>query len=106
MECRLMAATEEALLDRVTDYEDLVVTRGRRSEAIIVIATHSTKLGPALGGARLWNYDSPAEAIDDALDLARAMTLKAAAAGLELGGGKGVICPSGVDRPAGDERRG
>ena len=57
-----------------------------------MIAVDSTALGPALGGCRMWHYESPLAGVDDALRLARAMTLKAAAAGLDLGGGKGVIC--------------
>lgn len=57
-----------------------------------VIAIHSTALGPALGGLRVRAYEGgTAEALDDALRLSRAMTLKAAAAGLDLGGGKAVI---------------
>lgn len=58
-------------------------------KAIIVI--HDTTLGPALGGARMWNYKSEEEALEDALRLARGMTYKNAAAGLNLGGGKAVI---------------
>ncbi len=56
-----------------------------------IIAIHSTVLGPALGGTRFWNYRSDAEALIDALRLARGMTYKAAVAGLNLGGGKSVI---------------
>ena len=56
-----------------------------------IIAIHNTTLGPALGGTRFWNYDSDADAIRDALRLARGMTYKAAVAGLNLGGGKSVI---------------
>lgn len=55
------------------------------------IAIHSTKLGPALGGARIWNYASEQEALTDALRLAEGMTYKAAGAGLKLGGGKAVL---------------
>jgi leucine dehydrogenase len=54
-------------------------------------AIHSTVRGPALGGVRLWVYHDLDAAMADALRLARAMTFKAAAAGLPLGGGKGVI---------------
>ncbi len=57
--------------------------------AIIVI--HSTKRGPALGGCRFKSYNSPNDALDDVLKLSKAMTLKAAAAELPLGGGKAVI---------------
>jgi glutamate dehydrogenase/leucine dehydrogenase len=57
-----------------------------------VIAIHSTVLGPALGGLRMRTYAGGLpEALDDALRLSRAMTLKAAAAGLDLGGGKAVV---------------
>ena len=56
-----------------------------------IIAVHSTVLGPGLGGVRMWPYKSMEEAIVDALRLAQGMTYKAAAAGLNLGGGKAVI---------------
>jgi len=86
-------------------YEDLRVVSGPRSGATIAVAVHSTALGPALGGARIWNYDSAADGVADALRLARAMTYKAAAAGLDLGGGKGVICAPAPARPTGQLRR-
>jgi leucine dehydrogenase len=86
------------------DYEELRVVTGPRSGATIAIAVHSTALGPALGGARMWHYETPADGIEDALRLARAMTYKAAAAGLLLGGGKGVICAP-TPHPEGDLRR-
>jgi leucine dehydrogenase len=56
-----------------------------------ILAVHSTKLGPALGGTRFWNYASDEEAITDALRLSRGMTYKNAVAGLNLGGGKSII---------------
>ncbi|MEO8795338.1 MAG: Glu/Leu/Phe/Val dehydrogenase, partial [Daejeonella sp.] len=56
-----------------------------------IIAIHDTTLGPALGGTRMWNYKSEAEALDDVLRLSRGMTYKAAITGLNLGGGKAVI---------------
>jgi leucine dehydrogenase len=56
-----------------------------------VIAIHSTTLGPATGGTRMWTYRSEADAIVDAMRLARGMTYKYAAAGVDLGGGKCVI---------------
>ncbi|PCJ53074.1 MAG: leucine dehydrogenase [Planctomycetota bacterium] len=55
------------------------------------ISVHSTVLGPALGGMRLWPYASEEEAMTDVLRLSRGMTYKAACAGLALGGGKSVI---------------
>ena len=56
-----------------------------------IIAIHDTRLGPALGGTRFWNYRDDRSALVDALRLARGMTYKAAVAGLNLGGGKSVI---------------
>lgn len=56
-----------------------------------VIAIHSTALGPATGGTRMWTYASEDDAIMDALRLARGMTYKYAAAGINMGGGKAVI---------------
>lgn len=56
-----------------------------------IIAVHSTILGPGLGGVRMWPYSSMDEALTDVLRLSRGMTYKAAAAGLNLGGGKAVI---------------
>jgi leucine dehydrogenase len=56
-----------------------------------IIAIHDTTLGPALGGVRMWNYRTEEEALQDVLRLSRAMTYKAALAGLRLGGGKAVI---------------
>jgi len=72
--------------------ERLLVRDGLRSGLPIAIAIHSTTLGPALGGLRIWSYPRAGDGVRDALRLARGMTLKAAAAGLDLGGGKGVIC--------------
>src|SRR5215217_1931055 len=77
------------------EHEELVVRHGARSGVPMAVAIHSTVLGPALGGLRLWHYDTVGSAIDDVLRLAQGMTLKAAAAGLDLGGGKGVICSPG-----------
>jgi leucine dehydrogenase len=87
------------------DHEGLVIRRGRRSLVYTIIAVHSTTLGPALGGCRLWRYESPADGARDALRLSRAMTFKAAAAGVALGGGKGVICAEPGPAPTGKRRR-
>jgi len=56
-----------------------------------IIAIHSTSLGPALGGCRMWPYASEDEALQDVLRLSRGMTWKAAMAGVRLGGGKSVV---------------
>lgn len=87
------------------DHEELAVTRGERSGVLMAIAVHSTRLGPALGGARLWHYQRDDDGIADALRLAEAMTFKAAAAGLDLGGGKGVICAPLATPPEGELRQ-
>ncbi|MEK6577103.1 MAG: Glu/Leu/Phe/Val dehydrogenase dimerization domain-containing protein, partial [Nitrospirota bacterium] len=59
-----------------------------------IIAIHSTTLGPALGGCRIWPYNNTQEAIKDVLRLSRAMTYKASVCGINLGGGKSVIIGS------------
>ena len=70
-----------------------------------MVAVHSTARGPSLGGCRMWTYGDSRAAVRDVLRLARAMTFKAAVAGLPLGGGKGVIMlPAGHAPPAGEER--
>jgi valine dehydrogenase (NAD+) len=56
-----------------------------------IIAIHSTALGPSLGGTRFYPYEDEEEALVDVLRLSRAMTYKAACAGLDQGGGKAVI---------------
>ncbi|QDX93673.1 Glu/Leu/Phe/Val dehydrogenase [Brevibacterium sp. JNUCC-42] len=73
------------------DYEQLVLCQDETSGLKAIIVIHDTTLGPALGGTRMWMYNSEEEAIEDALRLSRGMTYKAAAAGLNLGGGKAVI---------------
>jgi leucine dehydrogenase len=87
------------------DHEELVIRRGRRTGAYTIVAVHSTVLGPSLGGCRLWRYESSAAGARDALRLSRAMTFKAAAAGLDLGGGKGVICAEPGPPATGARRR-
>lgn len=67
------------------------VSFGWKDKVRAIIAIHSTKLGPACGGIRMWNYSSEEEALDDVLKLSLAMTLKNSAAGLDLGGGKCVV---------------
>ena len=56
-----------------------------------IIALHSTHLGPAAGGTRMWHYADDADALTDALRLSRGMSFKNAMAGLPLGGGKAVV---------------
>ena len=99
------ALSDSRLAEPAFGYEDLRVLSGPRSGATIAIAVHSTALGPALGGVRMWHYESAADGVADAKRLARAMTYKAAAARLDLGGGKGVICAPTPERPGGELRR-
>lgn len=72
-------------------HEQVVFCHDPHSGLNAIIAIHNTTLGPALGGTRLWPYNSHEEAIIDALRLSRGMTYKAAISGLNLGGGKAVI---------------
>lgn len=72
-------------------YERVVHAVDEASGLRAIVAIHSTALGPAVGGTRFLPYPSEASATLDALRLAEGMTLKAAAAGLALGGGKAVI---------------
>ena len=73
------------------DHEQIVFCRDAESGLSAIIAIHNTARGPALGGCRMWNYDSEEAAVTDALRLSRGMTYKSALAGLNLGGGKAVI---------------
>lgn len=72
-------------------HERVEAVTGSRSGLFIAVALHSSVLGSALGGARLWTYPRWSDALGDALRLSAAMTLKNAAAGLDAGGGKSVI---------------
>jgi valine dehydrogenase (NAD+) len=72
-------------------HEQVVLCQDRASGLKAVIAIHNTALGPALGGTRFYPYASEADAVADALNLARGMSYKNAMAGLDHGGGKAVI---------------
>ncbi|WP_239256991.1 Glu/Leu/Phe/Val dehydrogenase dimerization domain-containing protein [Listeria ilorinensis] len=72
-------------------FEQVVFCQDEVSGLKAIIAIHDTTLGPALGGCRMWPYESEEEALIDVLRLAKGMTYKNAAAGLNLGGGKTVI---------------
>jgi len=72
-------------------HEQLVFSHEPSCGYFGIIAIHDTTLGPALGGTRVWQYESHEAAIKDALRLSRGMTYKSAVAGLNLGGGKAVI---------------
>ncbi len=72
-------------------YEQLISFENAKLRLKGLIAVHSTKLGPSMGGVRMRPYQNEDEALTDVLKLSRAMTYKAAAADLPLGGGKCVL---------------
>ncbi|MDZ4676189.1 MAG: Glu/Leu/Phe/Val dehydrogenase [Oligoflexia bacterium] len=72
-------------------HEQVVLCTNKDAGLKAIIAIHNTTLGPALGGTRMWTYKSDEDALIDVLRLSKGMTYKAAAAGLNLGGGKAVI---------------
>jgi len=78
-------------LSDFADHEQVVFVSDDKSGLKAIIAVHNSKLGPALGGCRMWPYASEDEAIRDVLRLSRGMTYKSAMANLKLGGGKSVI---------------
>jgi leucine dehydrogenase len=87
------------------DGEELVVRRVPDLDAWILIGVHSTRLGPAGGGTRMRVYPGFEDAVRDALRLSGAMTVKMAAAGLDMGGGKGVLAVPSLPAPGSPERR-
>lgn len=79
------------MISKHGDHEQVVFCHDKNVGLKAIIAIHNTALGPALGGTRMWNYKNEDEALTDVLRLSKGMTYKAAAAGLNLGGGKAVI---------------
>jgi len=77
----------------VTDFESLTSCNDENGYNGL-IAIHNTKLGPAIGGTRFWQYGNEQQAVDDALRLARGMTYKNALADIPFGGGKSIILKS------------
>lgn len=80
----------ESLL-RQWDGESTIIRFDRTTGAWIIIAIHSTRLGPATGGTRMKHYPDLQSALNDALRLAASMTYKFAVANFPRGGGKAVI---------------
>jgi valine dehydrogenase (NAD+) len=76
---------------RHSGHEQVVYCSDDASGLRAIIAIYSTALGPALGGTRFYPYANEDDALDDVLNLARAMAYKAAITGLDFGGGKAVI---------------
>lgn len=83
-----MGVFDNAAFDR---HERVLHCSDPVSELHAIIAIHSTKLGPAGGGCRFWQYADGGAALTDALRLSRGMSYKNAMAGLQMGGGKAVI---------------
>ncbi|MDR0272195.1 MAG: leucine dehydrogenase [Clostridiales bacterium] len=73
------------------EHEQVMFVQDKSVGLRAIIAVHNTVRGPALGGTRFFDYASEEDALFDVLRLSRGMTLKNAAAGLNLGGGKAVI---------------
>jgi leucine dehydrogenase len=73
------------------DHEQIVIRTGPRSRLPIIVAVHSSALGQAVGGCRLWYYPAWQDGLTDALRLSAGMTAKCAVAGLANGGGKTVV---------------
>ena len=73
------------------NHEQLLFCNDNATGLKAIIAVHSTVLGPALGGTRMWMYNNEMEALNDVLRLSRGMTYKNSISGLNLGGGKAVI---------------
>ena len=72
-------------------HEQLVFCNDESLGLKAIIGIHSTVLGPAIGGTRMWNYSSDNEALRDVINLSKAMSYKSSLAGLNAGGGKAVI---------------
>ena len=72
-------------------HEQIVFCNDEDTGLKAIIGIHNTVLGPALGGTRMWTYQSEWHALNDVLRLSRGMTYKSAITGLNLGGGKAVI---------------
>ena len=90
-----------APLLRDDDHEQVVIRQDPETGLRFIVAVHSTVLGPALGGMRIKRYPGGLnEALADVMGLARTMTLKASAAGLDLGGGKAVMIDDGARKRA------
>ena len=73
------------------NHEEIVFWSDKSVGLRAMVAIHDTTLGPALGGTRMWPYESEDEAILDVLRLSEGMTYKSSVAGLNFGGGKAVI---------------
>lgn len=85
------------------DYENLIFSQDKESGLKAITCIHNTTLGPAIGGCRVWKYDSEEDAIIDALRLAKGMTYKNAACGIFAGGAKTVVMVDPEKNPKSEE---
>ena len=83
---------------QVGGYERVARAEDERTGLRAFISVHSTRLGPSLGGMRLWPYATGQDALEDVLRLSRAMTYKSAVAHTGLGGGKSVVVADPKDK--------
>jgi leucine dehydrogenase len=72
-------------------HEELLFCYNKPTRLKAIIAIHNTTLGNAIGGCRLWRYESEKEALVDALKLSEIMTYQSAVADSDTGGGKAVL---------------
>jgi phenylalanine dehydrogenase len=79
------------MLEKMANHEQVMFCNDPKTGLQAIIAIHDTTLGPALGGARMYPYETIDEALEDALRLSEGMTYKCAAADIDFGGGKAVI---------------
>ena len=76
---------------KVKGYERVIRATNETTKLDCIIAIHNTKLGPALGGVRSWEYRNFEDQKKDVLRLSEAMTLKNSVCGINFGGGKASI---------------
>ena len=83
---------------KIQGYERVIHATNEITKLDCIIAIHNTKLGPALGGVRSWEYNSFEDQKKDALRLSEAMTLKNSICGINFGGGKASINLSNIKK--------
>jgi len=83
---------------KVKGYERVIRATNETTKLDCVIAIHNTKLGPALGGVRSWEYRNFEDQKKDVLKLSEAMTLKNSVCGINFGGGKASINLSNIKK--------
>ncbi|MFB6283561.1 MAG: Glu/Leu/Phe/Val dehydrogenase dimerization domain-containing protein [Halobacteria archaeon] len=87
----IIESNEWGVTDVIEDYEYVSVHRDHDLDMEVVVSIYDSHIGPALGGTRILDYASTSLAVEDALNLSKAMAYKTAVSGVPLGGGKAVI---------------